>query len=632
MKLFRRSVWALLGAILFLCLNLLLPNSTLLSSGQGKRAIATQPPTPETVVEAEIHHQDEDISPLTSPSPASDVSPPASPVSQTPALSEPQDAAPPTANPESAPQDNENEAVLEDNENEAILEDNETGLRDDEAVLEDDETLPEETLLEPGVLPENATSVQILAEADKLYLLGEQNQAEALYRQVKKPFPERRFQGKFELIDDPAQLNPTAQRYWQKAQKQLNRKRFNQAIVPLQRMTIRAPHFIPAYKPLAIALIKEERPEDAASVMEKLVSLAPDSAALTWDYIEVLEKAGMRLEASIAARQFAVIHPDHEEATRFHESADKNFRRFRRALKEEMILEGIIGLGLGYVLTGNPWTTGFRAAGLARLMLQGESGLGTQVANAYRKRLPMVDDPVVLEYVDSIGQDLAELMAKDRFEYEFYVVRDDDINAFALPGGKIFVNSGAILKANSEAELAGLLGHEIGHAVLSHGFQRITKGGFLSTLTGALPFGNFLSALVTSSYSRSQERQCDILGTRVLATAGYAADGLRNFMVTLKENQKRSPPPYLSSHPVPAERVSYLERLIHDNGYNRYAFEGVEKLATIQGHLQTPEEPSLEDGIQNAEEPSQEEDVQEAEEPSQNTEEALQDGESTGLQ
>lgn len=113
-------------------------------------------------------------------------------------------------------------------------------------------------------------------------------------------------------------------------------------------------------------------------------------------------------------------------------------------------------------------------------------------------------------------------MGRD-FEYEYYVVKDPNINAFALPGGKIVVNTGAIMAADSEAEIAGLLGHEIAHAVLSHGFLKVARANFLNSsgqllgsvqeLQQGVPFITRMSALVNLAYSREAETQSDILGT-----------------------------------------------------------------------------------------------------------------------
>ena len=103
-----------------------------------------------------------------------------------------------------------------------------------------------------------------------------------------------------------------------------------------------------------------------------------------------------------------------------------------------------------------------------------------------------------------------------------------------------------------------------------------------------IPIGNIVSNLISLQYSRSNERQADIIGTRVLATAGYAADGLRNFMATVDEKcGSKGSLSFLSTHPASDDRVEYLEELIEHNGYSRYAFEGVEKHREIQEKLKS---------------------------------------------
>jgi predicted Zn-dependent protease len=121
--------------------------------------------------------------------------------------------------------------------------------------------------------------------------------------------------------------------------------------------------------------------------------------------------------------------------------------------------------------------------------------------------------------------------------------------------------------------------------LLSHAFERITKASLFGSIGDALPFGKILSGLVTLNYSRQNERQSDVVGTRVLATAGYAADGLRNLFVKMQQQEQGKPPEYLSSHPATENRIRELEELIQRNGYNRYAFEGVEKYAAFKEAL-----------------------------------------------
>ncbi|MEL7004070.1 MAG: M48 family metalloprotease, partial [Bacteroidota bacterium] len=147
-----------------------------------------------------------------------------------------------------------------------------------------------------------------------------------------------------------------------------------------------------------------------------------------------------------------------------------------------------------------------------------------------------------------------------------------------------FINTGAILAANSEAELAGLLAHELAHTVLSHGYKQLANNALLNAANNTLPLGD-LAGLASLGISREHERQSDILATRAVAGFGYAADGLRNLFVTLNEQSGSGPAEYLSTHPAPPTRISYLEALIQQNGYNRYAYEGVESHARIQQRI-----------------------------------------------
>ncbi len=188
-------------------------------------------------------------------------------------------------------------------------------------------------------------------------------------------------------------------------------------------------------------------------------------------------------------------------------------------------------------------------------------------------------------YVNEIGQKLAKVGGRNEFKYEFFVIPEEDLNAFALPGGKIFINAGAITKTNSEAELAGLIGHELSHVVLSHGFQLVTQGNLISNVTQYLPLGGTIGQLFAFSYSRDMERQADTLGTRLIVASGYAADGLRNLMVTLDKQQKNAPFSWLSSHPGGNERVSDIEDLISRSKYNRYAYEGVGRHTEIKARV-----------------------------------------------
>ncbi|OAB59325.1 hypothetical protein AY600_19305 [Phormidium willei BDU 130791] len=424
----------------------------------------------------------------------------------------------------------------------------------------------------------------LMAQADRYYLQGNLREAERLYRQAKPEFPA---EGTLEIADaiTEDQLSPAGRVYWDNVQEGLAENRESQVEASLDLLFEEAPGFAPPYALIAQRHLDEGDTDEAIAFLEEATTRFPGSYELARILAETLREDGQRLEASITAREFAIVNPDHPQAGEMTELAEDYLSSFRGRLRENIALRGLGGLAVG-VLTGRTTSTVFQAINLAQLMLAGESRLGEQIAEQLQGQLRMVNDPEILGYVDELGQEVARYMGRDEFDYEFFVVDDENLNAFALPGGKVFVNTGAILAANSEAELAGLLGHEVGHAVLSHGFQRVVTNNLLANLAREIPFGNLLGTLVSLDYSRKHERQSDIIGTRVIHSAGYAADGLRNFMQTLREQQGGGPViPYLSTHPAPRTRVRYMEELIERNNYNRYSFEGVERHAQIKARL-----------------------------------------------
>ena len=435
--------------------------------------------------------------------------------------------------------------------------------------------------------PEEIERFQTFAEADRLYREGEIAAAEQLYRQVKPPFSEenREIEERLELFSDPTNLSPAGKVYWREYKAGWEQNLETRIFVPLKLLVEQYPEFIPGHLRLAEALNDYNRPEEALTVLERATERYPDEPVLLKAKIAAQVDAEKWLDASMAAREFALLNAKHPEAEAFGQLAEENLERFksylRRRLRENAIANVVTG-ALGYAFTGNIFGP-LSALDTTILMMRGESAVGRSFSNRIQKQLPMVEDEDVLAYVNEMGQKLATFTGRDEFEYEFYIILDDKLNAFALPGGKIFIYAGAILKTNSEAELAGLVAHELSHAVLSHGFQLVTRGSLTSNVAQYIPYaGGLTSNLLVFSYSREMERQADLLGTRILASADYAADGMRNLMVTLEEEDKPSPPAWLSTHPDTSERISYLETTILRNGYNRYAYEGVEKHAEMQ--------------------------------------------------
>lgn len=429
---------------------------------------------------------------------------------------------------------------------------------------------------------------QKLLEADRLYLAGQIPEAEKIYREVKAPFvthtetPKRP-----EPILDPAQLPPAGKVYWRETQAGAEAKLQTRMMVPLRLLVEEYPQFIPGHLRLAEVLQSSDDTKEAIAVLERATSLYPNQPDLAKAKISLLAADKKWMEASLAARQFALLNsktPNPE----FTALADEHLKRYKKQMRRKLrgnTIANIITGVLGYAVTGSLFGP-ISAAQTTVMVLRGESSIGKSVAKDARKQLPIVEDKLVVDYVNELGHKIAKSSGRNDFQYEFYVVLDDQLNAFALPGGKVFINAGAIARTDSEAELAGLIAHELSHAVLSHGFQLIAQGNLIANVTQYVPYGGTVASLFTLDYSRDMERQADTLGTRLIASNGYAADGLHNLMVTLKQQQKSSPPTWLASHPATGDRIEYIEDLIVRNGYNRYSYEGVARHAQVKAQVE----------------------------------------------
>jgi len=433
--------------------------------------------------------------------------------------------------------------------------------------------------------PEEQARQKLIIKADQLYQAGQRLEAEALYQQAKPAFTEgAEVKPPAEPIQDPAQLPPGGRVYWREAKAGVKLNLKTRIFVPLKLLVKEYPEFIPGHLQLAAALVTDQKPEAALAVMERAASLYPNQPELQKGLIQQQTQSKQWLEASITARQFTLLNPDHPDTPEFSRLSEEYQGRFRSRLRTQITnntIGSFITGALGIAITGSP-LPGLSALQTSILLLRGETAVGNAIADRTKRQLPLIEDPQVQAYVDGIGQKLT-ILASRKFKYQFYIINNDKLNAFALPGGKIFLNGGAILKSKSEAELAGLMAHELSHAVLSHGFQLATESSEAGGLTRLIPYvGGLVTNLVVADYSRDMERQADVLGTRLLSSANYAADGLRNLMVTLSKEDKPFVAPWFSSHPGSLERVRYLERLIIENGYNRYAYEGIETHQQIQ--------------------------------------------------
>ncbi len=456
----------------------------------------------------------------------------------------------------------------------------------------------------PDLTKEELAYLATLRKADQLYQAGKKERAIALYQQAKPTFAQETTNVSQDPYTDLAALPPDGKVYWRYGQAEFNPKLASKTLAPLELLVEKHPDFIPGHLRYAEALIYFEQTEAAITHLERAVSRYPQQLALVEALLPLYQETEQWLDASLTARQFALLNAEHSQADDYSSLADQHLesyeKKLRASLRENAFASVITG-ALSYALTGSLFGP-FSAIESTALLLQGESGVGDRLSDRLEEQLPLLEDEAVEEYVTEIGDTLTQYAGRDSFDYEFHIVMDENLNAFALPGGKIFINAGAILKTKSEAELAGLIAHEISHAVLSHGFQLVTEGNLLANVSQFIPYGGTAASLVVLNYSREMERQADELGTQLLASSEYAADGVYNLMETLVEQSKDQPPVWLSTHPNTEERVNNIKRQILENGYDRYRYEGISRHQQIQKKVaQLLAEQQAQEGDENSE-------------------------------
>jgi hypothetical protein len=209
--------------------------------------------------------------------------------------------------------------------------------------------------------------------------------------------------------------------------------------------------------------------------------------------------------------------------------------------------------------------------------------VGKQNADVMARKLPLCNDPRVDKYLTTLGMRLvAKLPTKGvQYPWEFHCVNDKSINAFALPGGYVFVNRGAIEAADNESQLAAVMGHELSHVALRHGTAQASKAqltqgaaGILGGLLGGSTGGQLLTQGVALGagglllhYSRADETQADVMGTQVLYDTGYDPRAMAQFFEKLQaETAGKNPPQFLSDHPNPGNRVERVNQEIDKLG------------------------------------------------------------------
>jgi predicted Zn-dependent protease len=210
--------------------------------------------------------------------------------------------------------------------------------------------------------------------------------------------------------------------------------------------------------------------------------------------------------------------------------------------------------------------------------LEREVALGKQFAQEIERSVKLVDDPVVNEYVNRVAQNLVR-NSDARVPFTIKVIDSDEMNAFALPGGFFYINSGLILRADEEAEMAGVMAHEIAHVTARHGTRNATKGqiaqwamipAIIFLPGGWTGYGiyqglNFLIPISFLKFSRDAEREADFLGLQYMYKAGYDPNAYVTFFEKIQAEEKRRPgsiPKVFSSHPPTPERIENTQQTI----------------------------------------------------------------------
>jgi Zn-dependent protease with chaperone function len=199
--------------------------------------------------------------------------------------------------------------------------------------------------------------------------------------------------------------------------------------------------------------------------------------------------------------------------------------------------------------------------------------MGTQSAQQIVRQVPLVRDERIVNYVRQLGARLVANAPGYNFPYQFNVIATREINAFALPGGYIFVNAGTLAAARNEGELAGVMAHEIAHVALRHPTNQVSKAYVAKTglriLTGGgdsdigqvlEQLGGAGANLLFLKFGRTAETQADLEGARIMAAAGYDPRDMANFFQLLQAKDGQRTPEFLSDHPDPGNRVQAIQR------------------------------------------------------------------------
>ena len=238
-------------------------------------------------------------------------------------------------------------------------------------------------------------------------------------------------------------------------------------------------------------------------------------------------------------------------------------------------------------------TSGINAGQINLISTKDEIQLGKDIAIEIEKEQPVLDNPELTRYVAEIGRAVSSKTGRQGIPYTFKIIESDEVNAFALPGGPVYVYTGLLKQAENEAELASVMGHEVAHVAARHSTEQLTKtyGILLVTqiILGDNPSatakmaGDIAGSLGQLRFSRSDELEADRLGVHYMQAAGYDPNAMLSFQRKLGNLKKSSPSRVLnllSTHPLSQDRINVINSEIaklppggtlqyHTERYNR---------------------------------------------------------------
>ena len=245
-------------------------------------------------------------------------------------------------------------------------------------------------------------------------------------------------------------------------------------------------------------------------------------------------------------------------------------------MKRRIVLQMAPVLALALMISG----CGSGGLGNFNLMsLEEEWRLGQQLSQQINSQVRLVTDPEANAYVNRLGRALVSQTEMGQLPWEFHIINDPAVNAFNIPGGHVYINTGLIAAADNASELAGVMAHEIAHGVERHATEQMTKAYGLQMLAGVLLGQNSgqlaqIAAQIAgtgalASFSRDAERQADRLGTRMMAGAGYDPRGMVTMFEELLQMQRSRPnsvSQFFSTHPLTESRIAEVTKEIQQLG------------------------------------------------------------------